>query len=102
MSERPINERDRTLGKLEGKIESLATKDFVREQNAEINRQIAELNRQVAQQIAQQTKELQEAIEGIYIVPIIVSVILGIVGTALTVFLLQLWVGLPNRVVLIS
>lgn len=65
MSERPINERDRTLGKLEGKIESLATKDFVREQNAEINRQIAELNRQVAQQIAQQTKELQEAIESI-------------------------------------
>ena len=58
MDERPINERDRTLGKLEGKMESLATKDFVREQNAE-------LNRQIAQQIAQQTKELQEAIESI-------------------------------------
>jgi len=58
MSEQPINERDRTLGKLEGKMESLATKDFVREQNAE-------LNRQIAQQIAQQTKELQEAIEGV-------------------------------------
>lgn len=54
MSEQPINERDRTLGKLEGKMESLATKDFVREQNAELSRQIA-----------QQTKELQEAIESI-------------------------------------
>lgn len=91
------------IGELRGKLDALATKDFVREQNAAMLKEFTEIAKEISEKIDDQTQDLRQELKKqnefrtrILTIGTVIAVLLSMLLAAVNVFVAAVGVGLIN------
>lgn len=84
------------IGELRGKLDALATKDFVREQNAAMLKDLTDKIDNQTQDIRQELKKQNEFRTRILTIGTVIAVLLSMLLAAVNVFVAAVGVGLIN------